>query len=558
MDIDQDTEKLRHSAAHILAQAVLRLYPDTKLGIGPVTETGFYYDFSFSSSPQKSEADFIQELETECARIIEEELSFTQIYLRKEDALDMLYQQGQIFKTELVQELDTPEISFYRTGNEFIDLCRGPHVADTGKVGAIKLKQLTIAHWLGDESRPELLRISGLAFASKRELQEYIDVQNSIKTRRHEILGPELNIFNPQLTNGANNFVLLPAGLALKTLLIDKFKEVLTENDFEEYGLNNFFDKTELTIDEETAVAHLNLEEDFSVTEWPQATAGRILNSLGTNQGIYYVNNSFQTQTEKSEKHKSGLQLSAYYSNIKGHIKISSEEIQESIVAHFRTLLGLYKNLMPERYTAKLFVKDSKISNFLAEQIAALGISVNLKSVPEKILSLELSFLDVFEVEHVLFSFEIDPNFQTQALNGNSVGKNKKGKSEEVIVSFTFSRSIEALIAHLLEFYEGFLPSSISPVQVLLLAESPQQLPYIELIAENLKKQGVRASIYKSDFKQSLDINLIAAQKLRTPYIITATEHEEKNQIFSVYPATGESLGLMDESEFLQKSNLIS
>ena len=167
-----EIEKMRHTASHVLAQAVLNIYPNTKLGIGPAIEDGFYYDFEFKKPIYEED---LEKIEREMNKIIKQDLPLMQTFLPREQMYNVLKEQKQEYKLELLEDIPDKEISLFTTGeNHFSDMCRGPHVESTGKIGAIKLRSIAGAYWRGDEKKPMLTRIYGYAFETQKELEEHV------------------------------------------------------------------------------------------------------------------------------------------------------------------------------------------------------------------------------------------------------------------------------------------------------------------------------------------------------------------------------------------------
>lgn len=184
---------LRHTAAHILAQAVKRLYPDVKLAIGPAIDTGFYYDFDvdFPITPE-----VVEQIEKEMEKIVKEDLQLERFVLSREEAIKFMKEKNESYKVELIEDLPEDEtISFYRQG-EFVDLCAGPHVQSTGKVKAFKLLSVAGAYWRGDEKNKMLQRVYGTAFTKKSDLENYLKMLEEAKKRDHRKLGKELDLFS--------------------------------------------------------------------------------------------------------------------------------------------------------------------------------------------------------------------------------------------------------------------------------------------------------------------------------------------------------------------------
>jgi threonyl-tRNA synthetase len=224
-------EKMRHSASHILAQAVLNLYPDAKLGIGPAIESGFYYDFEFS---EPIEEEDLPKIEKEMKKIIKKGLPIKQVVMNKEEAFEYYNKTGQIYKLELLEELDEKEYSFYVTGeNDFADLCRGPHLENTKDIGAIKLTKTAGAYWRGDENEKMLTRIYGTAFETKEELEKYLKDQEELEKRNHRKLGKQLELFAiiPEIGQGLP--IWLPRGYIIRRILEEYMLELEREAGYE-------------------------------------------------------------------------------------------------------------------------------------------------------------------------------------------------------------------------------------------------------------------------------------------------------------------------------------
>jgi threonyl-tRNA synthetase len=216
---DHVSDVVKHSASHILATAVQRIYPYAKVGIGPVTKDGFYYDFDFEGKITKKDLEKIENLANQ---ITGEDLPFQQVILSKEAALNMLLQRGQIYKAELLKSIPDAEVSFYKTGEEFIDLCRGPHVASTKSVGFIKLLKFEEVHWQNQTDRPKLVRIYGKAFNSFQEYLNYAKTEEEIKNRDFISISKRLNLANKE----GNILVLSEYG----TFIYNEIKEVIEDS----------------------------------------------------------------------------------------------------------------------------------------------------------------------------------------------------------------------------------------------------------------------------------------------------------------------------------------
>ena len=225
---DEKLERIRHSAAHVMADAVKRLYPGVKLGMGPAIEEGFYYDFDFRGCKAEGKNGVVEYLtpedlpgiEEEMARVIKENSSFENNRVTREEARKIFEKEGETYKLELLSELQDGEISIYRHAG-FVDLCKGPHVSSTGEIGAFKLLSLAGAYWRGSEANPMLQRVYGTAFADKKALDEFLRLREEAQKRDHRKLGKELDLFSFNEAAGAGLVLYHPKGALLRQMIAD-------------------------------------------------------------------------------------------------------------------------------------------------------------------------------------------------------------------------------------------------------------------------------------------------------------------------------------------------
>ncbi|HAM96560.1 TPA: threonine--tRNA ligase, partial [Patescibacteria group bacterium] len=221
MDMNKENieklERMRHSASHVLAQAVLKLYPDAKLGIGPAIDNGFYYDFEFSEPITEED---LPAIEKEMKNIIKQNLPINQVFMKRKEGVEYLTKTGQTYKLELLEDIPDEDLSFFITGdNEYADLCRGPHVESTKEIGIVRLLKTAGAYWRGDEKKKMLTRIYGTAFETKEELKAFLELQAESERRNHRTLGKQLKLFAiiPEIGQGLP--VWLPRGYRMRRIL---------------------------------------------------------------------------------------------------------------------------------------------------------------------------------------------------------------------------------------------------------------------------------------------------------------------------------------------------
>ncbi|MFC1752636.1 threonine--tRNA ligase, partial [Thermoproteota archaeon] len=214
-------DTLRHSASHVLAQAVLRIFPQAKLGIGPSIEEGFYYDFDL---PQTIHEDDLKKIEKEIKRIIKENHVFKRFEMEKADAVKFVRKLGQPYKEELIADIPDKIVSFYESG-DFVDLCRGPHIDSTGQIKALKLLKVSGAYWRGSEKNKMLQRIYGTAFDTNEELDVYLNRLEEAQKRDHRRLGKDLDLFSIQDEAGAGLVLWHPKGAIIRTIIEDYWRK---------------------------------------------------------------------------------------------------------------------------------------------------------------------------------------------------------------------------------------------------------------------------------------------------------------------------------------------
>ncbi|MDP3013311.1 MAG: threonine--tRNA ligase, partial [Candidatus Subteraquimicrobiales bacterium] len=218
IELPDGQEIYRHSVAHIMALAVLRLYPEVKFGIGPAIEDGFYYDFDLGAIALTT--DDLEKIEQQMSKIIECNLEFVREKLPKEEAIKLFKSLNQPYKVELIKEIEEDKVSIYRLG-DFVDLCRGPHILSTGKIQAFKLMSVAGAYWRGNEKRPMLQRIYGTAFDSKKGLDDYFARIEEATRRDHRKLGKELELFSISEEFGAGLVLWHPKGALIRKIIED-------------------------------------------------------------------------------------------------------------------------------------------------------------------------------------------------------------------------------------------------------------------------------------------------------------------------------------------------
>lgn len=494
-----DFEPRQHTAAHILAQAVLQMFPKTKLGIGPVTETGFSYEFDIPGVNKAKLQTSLPALEKLCAEIVTEELPLVQIFYGHEEAEQLLLQQGQLFKHELISQIPDPEISFYRTGSEFVDLCRGPHLGDTGKVGEIHLETVEYNHWLGDNKRPKLLTIRGRAFKDEAEYEQWVAQRKTKSLQKLSNWGEEANIISPQ------NRFLMPHGIGIKRILQERLEESLRTNDFLE-------------------VEPLNQKDEGKEIH------AELLEKTGIARYFYY--NYYNTKDET---------LFNTHTQLCGAMQVTHqstpwEEAIQMSLRYFRTVLP-----RTGKYLMEIDGSNAELVRVVNDYCQQFGVEVNaeLTSDSEGDVNCELYYENELG-EHLLteWSLTLLPSKRGRRNTNSIIGK----------LTVVFTQSLEKLLELVLEEWHINLPFDLRPVQVTLIAQSDNALPSLEKLESELLAEGLRVELYEpGELSNASTQGLLPAQ-----YIISAGDSEQRHDSFQVAEANGSALGLMSEEELLK------
>lgn len=563
-------EKQRHSLAHILAYAVKRLYSDTKIGIGPVTDTGFYYEFD---SPHAFTSDDLHLIEEEMQKIIDEELPFTSITIPREQALQTLLQLGETYKTDLLSKIPDAEVSFYKTGDDFIDLCRGPHVKNTKELDHFKLIKISKSHWMNDTSRPVMQKIFGISFESKRKLDEYL---NNLK-KLSEISSIEIAESIGLLDQFSQSYLSYPILKERGIIFLDNLKNYLRQQMSEagiqllsfpllsdnkgsiEKDFSKFPISKSLSIDKGKEIFYLtpNLEDVFidlliSEEKLTRSTLGTISQYI-QNDLINRKKESPKVLEDYSERH---IALAMAITN--------TSESKDLIVNHIKLMGNILRALRFNQFKVILETPDySNLSNYLYDEVEwDLAIDI-FKSIltelklPSSIREGRAEFFgpkitievkDKFSRTWQIGQITLDPSLPKHF----KIGRDEKESKEKIFFLHTevFS-SMERVIDLILENGEGELPLWLSPHQVEIIPLENKYLHIATKIFRELKAEGIPTLL--DDSIAPADGKITSALAKHVPYIIIIGEKEANTDAISVKTSSGQDLGLMRVGEFTQK-----
>ena len=554
----------RHTCSHIMAQAVKRLFPETKLAIGPSIEDGFYYDLDSETvfTPER-----LAEIEAEMRKICKEKLKLERFELPRSEALELM--KDEPYKVELINDLpEDAVISFYRQG-EFTDLCAGPHLDSTGRVkgNGIKLLNCTGAYWRGDSNRKMLQRIYGTSFPSKTELDEYIQRQEEAKKRDHRKLGKELGLF--MIADEGPGFpFFLPNGMVLKNALIDYWREV-----HKRYGYVEISTPMILNQDLWHRSGHWDHYKDNMYTT--------VID--GEDYAIKPMNCPGGMLVYKSEPHSyrdlplrmgelglvhrhelsgalHGLFRVRCFTQDDAHIFMTREQIKDEIVNVTRLFDEVYSQFglkykielstMPEDHMGSLEDWDMATKG-LCEAMDALGKEYEINEGdgafygPKLDFHLEDSLKRTWQCGTIQLDFQMPERFELEYVGADGE------KHRPVMIHRVAFGSIERFIGVITEHYAGAFPTWLAPVQVKVLPITDRSHEYALAVADTLEKAGVRV---ETDLRnEKIGYKIREAQGKKIPYMLVIGDKEAEAGTVSVRTRSGGDQGSVPASQFLNQ-----
>ena len=562
-ETEDELPVLRHTASHILAQAVLRLFPGTKLAIGPAIDDGFYYDFDKDGG---FTTDDLEKIEAEMKKIIKENLKIETYTLPRSEAIEYMKGRGEIYKVELIEDLpeDAP-ISFYKQG-EFVDLCAGPHALYTKAIKAYKLTSIAGAYWRGSEKNKMLTRIYGTAFQDKEKLEEYLKMLEEVKRRDHRRLGKELGLFM-LLEAGPGFPFFLPKGMTLKNTLVDYWRQIHQRENYLEvstplimrkqlweqsghwdhYKDNMYTTKIE---DEEFCIKPMNCpggvlvykSEPHSYKDLPLR-----IGELGT----------VHRHERSGTLH--GLMRVRCFTQDDAHIFMTRDQITEEIEGVVRLIDEVY-SLFGFKYHVELSTRpEDSMGSDEDWEAATEGLKKALDEMglpyvinegdgafygPKIDFHLEDSLGRTWQCGTIQLDFQMPQRFDI-----HYVGTDGE-KHRPIMIHRVVFGSIERFIGILIEHYAGKFPAWLAPVQVKVLSVSEKSRPYANQILAELKTKGIRCEVDNRDEKIGYKIR--EAQLEKVPYMLVLGEKEsDDGTVVAVRSRDKGDLGSVKTDEFI-------
>ncbi len=558
--MSDELRTLRHSASHVLAQAVKRLYPDVKLAIGPAIDNGFYYDFD-SEVPFTPEV--LTELEAQMKKIVKESFKIERFTLGREEALELM--KDEPYKIELINDLpEDAELSFYRQG-EFTDLCAGPHVDNTRRVKAFKLLSCTGAYWRGSEKNKMLQRIYGTAFETRAELDSYIAAVEEAKKRDHRKLGRELGLF--MLTDEGPGFpFFLPKGMIVKNELINYWRELHTREDYLEIStpiiLNRKLWETSGHWDHYKANMYTTVidGEDYAIK--PMNCPGGML--VYKSEPHSYRDLPMRVGelgiVHRHEKSGTlhGLMRVRCFTQDDAHIFMTEDQITDEIKGVVRLINEVYTQFgfkyhvelstMPENHIGEL-AEWEHATDALKKALDEMGLEYTINEGdgafygPKIDFHLEDSLGRTWQCGTIQLDFQLPQRFEAEYMGADGV------KHRPIMIHRVVFGSIERFIGILIEHYAGAFPVWLAPVQAKLMTISDAQSEYAHKLLDSFKRAGIRAELDERNEKIGYKIREAQLQKI--PYMLVIGDKEAEAGTVSARKRGVGDLGSMSADEFI-------
>ena len=558
---DGGKHTLRHTASHILAQAVKRLWPEAKLAIGPAIDKGFYYDIDMEHTLTPED---LGKIEKEMSRIVKENLPITKSVMSRQEAIEFFKSKNEDYKVELIQDLpEDAVISCYSQG-DFIDLCAGPHVASTGKVKAFKLQSIAGAYWRGDEKNKMLQRIYGTAFEKKEELDAYLHLLEEAAKRDHRKLGKELGLFVIK-EEGPGFPFFLPKGMALRNELENFWREVHHEFDYEEIRTPIILNKqlwetsghwfhyrenmyTTIIDDEEYAIKPMNCPGGILVYQ----------NEMHSYRDfpLRYAELGLVHRHELSGALHGLFRVRAFTQD-DAHVFMLPDQMQSELMKVIELFDRIYSQF-GLKYHVELSTKpDNAMGDDAIWEAAteALRNAIEAKGIPYVINPGDGAFygpkLD-YHIEDSLGrtwqcgTIQLDMNLP-ERFQIDYVGEDGQ-KHRPIMIHRACFGSMERFIGILTEHYAGAFPTWMAPVQVKILPISEKHVEYAKALAKQMHRDYVRVEV--DDRSEKIGYKIRQAQMAKVPYMLVVGDKEVEEGTVNVRKHGGDELGSVPFEEF--------
>ena len=572
---ERDPEALqvyRHSSAHLLAAAVLELFPETKLGHGPATENGFFYDFY---RPTPFTPEDLQKIEKKMQELAQQNIPYAREFFPREEGLEKFKAEGDFMKCHFIEQFTQPDekISIYKTG-KFLDFCRGPHIPSTGKIKAFKLLNIAGAYWLGDEKNPQLQRIYGTSFFSKKDLDAYLNSIEEAKKRDHRVLGKQLDLFSIQELAGPGLIFWHPKGGIIRKEMEDWMREQYVKRGYslvytphvmrrqlfftsghEGYYAQNFFDFMELD-DAEYRVKPMNCPGHILIYKDSLRSYRDLPVRLGELGTVYRYERSGVMH---------GLLRVRGFTQDDAHIFCTPEQIEKEIADCVEFARDVLRDFGFDQFQTELSIWDpndrkSYVGSEDQWNMATASLEsvlkrmkIEYKTIPGEAAfygpKIDIKLVDaigrLWQLSTVQFDFNLPQRFELEYVAEDG------SRKQPLMVHRALYGSVERFFGVLIEHYAGAFPAWLSPVQAVMIPISERHAEYANKVAAQLKAVGVRVDVDARNEKMNAKIREHAMQKV--PFLLVVGDKEAEAGNVNVRTRGKEKTEDMPAAAFVEK-----
>ncbi len=562
---EEGLEVIRHSSAHLMAQAVKQLFPEAQVTIGPVIEDGFYYDFSYDRAftPEDLEA-----IEKRMQELIKQDIPVERSIMGRDEAVKFFRDMGEEYKAEIIESIPSDEdLSLYKQG-DFIDLCRGPHVPSTGKIPAVKLMKVAGAYWRGDSNNEMLQRIYGTAWENKKALKAYIRRIEEAEKRDHRKLGRQQDLFHFH-EEAPGSVFWHPKGWTLFRELLGYMRMRQDDAGYIEVNTPDVMDRALW----ETSGHWGNYRENMftTQTEDERVFALKPMNCPGSvlmfSQGLKSYRDLPLRMAEFGKVHRyepsgalHGLMRVRHFTQDDAHIYCTEEQMEQECRDVVALVLDIYKDFGFEDVVIKLSTRPEKrigsdeiwdkLEGALEGALNSMDLDFVLYPGEGAFYGPKLEFVlrDAIGRDWQCGTLQVDMNLP-ERFDISYVAENNE-KKRPVMLHRALFGSLERFIGILIEHYEGKFPVWLSPVQAVIMNITDKQSEFVENVAKRLKKSGIRVATDLRNEKIGFKIREHTLQRI--PYLLVVGDREVENDAIAVRTRSGEDLGTLSVDQFIE------
>ncbi len=564
-----------HSSAHLMAKAIEQLYEGVKFGIGPSIENGFYYDIDFGDKVL-TEDDLVK-IEKRMSELAHQNQVFERVDVTKAEALDYFTKKGDIYKQELINELEDGTITYYKSGT-FTDLCRGPHIPDTSFIKAVKLTSLAGAYWRGDEKRKQLTRVYGITFPKKKELDEYLALIEEAKKRDHRKLGKELELFMFTDMVGKGLPMWLPKGTALRLRLQEFLSKIqkqygyeqvmtphignkqlyVTSGHWDHYGHDSFQPITTPEDGELYLLKPMNCPHHCMIYKWQPRSYKDLPLRLAEFGTVYRYEQS-------GELH--GLTRVRSFTQDDAHIFCRPDQVKDEFIRVMEIIEIIFKALSFNNFEAQISLRDpnnnekyvgtdenwAKAEAAIVEACKEKNLPANVKYGEAAFYGPKLDFMvkDALGRKWQLGTIQVDYNLP-ERFDLTYIGADNE-KHRPVMIHRAPFGSMERFVAVLIEHCGGDFPLWLAPDQAIILPVSEKYQQYADEVKSLLDKADIR--VLMDDRNEKIGRKIRDAEMKKVPYMLVVGEKEENGKMVSVRKHGEGDLGFMTIDAFIEMIN---